>query len=357
MLKRFGIIILCLLAVVCCASFGAMAEDATPTPPPLVTPAPERLAGLTFIIDGPDPRMPMTVTYADLTDGSLRLEDLDIGTYTVTEVDPDKLLEDFTFEAENSTTTAVIEVTKGGSVTAELVNVYATATPMVTPSVVSLPVTKVWDDDNNQDGNRPGSVTVYANANGAPVASATLSEAGGWSYTFTDLPYADAEGNPITYTLSEAAVPLYESRVEGETIINTYRREVTEVSVRKVWIDNNNEARLRPTSIYCTLSNGTTVLLNEANGWSATVSGLPAYVNGQPAVYTWREQEAVGYEQIGLETSGSVTTFTNRLWQRPEEPTGGKVPPTRGNPLYVFDDYETPLGVDVVINHVGDCFE
>ena len=28
-----------------------------------------------------------------------------------------------------------------------------------------------------------------------------------------------------------------------------------------------------------------------------------------------------------------------------------------GNQFYVFDEYETPLGVEIMINHVGDCFD
>jgi len=64
------------------------------------------------------------------------------------------------------------------------------------------------------------------------------------------------------------------------------------------------------------------------------------------------------YEQTGVTTNGNATTFTNTYHRRPEEKKDETPkPPTRGNPLYVFEDYETPLGVDVVINHVGDCFE
>ena len=30
---------------------------------------------------------------------------------------------------------------------------------------------------------------------------------------------------------------------------------------------------------------------------------------------------------------------------------------TRGDSYLIIEDYGTPLGVDVVINHVGDCFD
>ena len=38
------------------------------------------------------------------------------------------------------------------------------------------------------------------------------------------------------------------------------------------------------------------------------------------------------------------------------EPKQGKKPPMSGN-LVDIEDYETPLGVEVIINHVGDCFD
>ena len=49
------------------------------------------------------------------------------------------------------------------------------------------------------------------------------------------------------------------------------------MKVRKVWSDNNNELGLRPGSITVVLSNGMSVQLSAANGWSATVTGLPKY--------------------------------------------------------------------------------
>ncbi len=379
-MKRNSILsILTILALVlCCACFGAMAEEAvpvetpspTPTLEPLVTPGPERLAGLQFIIEGPDERMPMTVTYGELENGKLQLDDLAVGTYTVTEVKPEELLEDYTFDAENSTTTTTFTVTTGENTTASLMNVYETATPTVTPTLeptpeptpappetISVPVNKVWDDNNNADGNRPASVTVYLNANGAVAANAVLNAGNGWAHTFADLARTDADGNEIVYTVSEQSVPMYETSVAGYTITNRYVPETTSVSVEKIWNDNNNAAGFRPNSIYARLSNGMVVVLNEGNGWKATVSDLPTILNGQPVSYSWTEQESLGYEQESVSISGSTTIFTNKLRQRPEPMQGEKSPPKRGDNYLMIDDYGTPLGVNVTINHVGDCFE
>ena len=379
MFKRHAFTILCILALIVCACFGAFAEEAagaeatpspTPTLGPLVTPAPDELEGLQFIIEGPDERMPMTITYGDMEDGQFKLEDLAVGTYTVREVKPDELLKDYDFQEKESITEITIEVTEDGESKATLVNSYAKPTPTVTPTPVptpeptpappemtSVPVTKIWEDNNNADGNRPDSITVYLNANGAPYATAKMNAAGGWTHTFTDLPRTDAEGKEIIYTVSEAAVPMYETSINGYTIINTYVPETTTVSVKKIWDDDGNQAKMRPKSIYCMLSDGTVVVLDESNGWSATVSGLPTVKNGEPVTYTWTEQETLGYVQAGAVTEGNTTTFINRLRKRPTPPEETEVPPTRGTPYLIIEEYGTPLGVEVVINHVGDCYE
>ena len=106
---------------------------------------------------------------------------------------------------------------------------------------------------------------------------------------------------------------LYRAEIHEYTVINRYNPPLRSVSVRKVWDDNDNEIPIRPKSIRMTLNNGTSVLLNAANGWSATVSDLPAIVNGEPAQYVWIEQEVPGYRQTGKSVNGEVTTFTNKV--------------------------------------------
>ncbi len=375
-MKKSVLFILTVLALVlCCACFGAMAEEAgvttpspTPTLEPLVTPGPERLAGLQFIVDGPDARMPMTVSYGDLVDGKLQIEGLAVGTYTVTEVQPEALLEDYTFDAENSVTTMTFEVKAGENTTASLKNVYATATPTATPApettptptpepiqLINVPVTKVWADNDNADGNRPGSVTVYLSANGTVTDTAVLDAGSGWSHTFADLPAADAEGNEIAYTVSEEKVPMYESSVSGYTITNTYVPETTELFVEKVWNDENNKYGIRPKTLYMRLSNGQVAVVSEENGWKASVT-VPAILNGQPVTYSWTEQESLGYELESVATSGTTTVFVNKVRERPQTQRED-APPRKGNTYLIIDEYGTPLGVNVVVNHVGDCFE
>jgi hypothetical protein len=223
-------------------------------------------------------------------------------------------------------------------------------------SPMDIPVIKNWDDNGNKDGNRPAAVTVRLLADGAEVASAQLTEATGWKHTFTGLPRRNGE-EKITYTITEDPVEWYRAEIKGFNIRNIYEPELTSVTVKKDWKDDENAGKVRPTSIYMTLSNGTTVLLSAANNWTATVDNLPTKLNGAPVTYTWKEQEVVGYKNTAVTADGSTTVFENTLVKVPEVPKNQVPPKTPGTPVEVFEEYETALGIPVLINHVGDCFD
>ncbi len=320
------------------------------------------IGNLTIEILGPDPRMPMTIYYSQFTNGRFELDNLVPGVYTVIERNAETLIKYYTLTTE-SITGMTLTVTAGGTAIATLFNQYA---PMPTPEpedeLIDFPVNKIWNDSNDADGNRPESITVRLYADGAEVASHVLTAAEGWSYVFEGLPRYQEDGvTEIVYTITEDAVPMYNTTIAGNTIVNDYVPEVTSVAVNKIWNDDNNAQGIRPASIAMMLSNGTetvtVVLLSEENGWTATVNDLPTIVNGQHVHYAWTEQDVLGYTLESVTQNGNSMTFTNAVWQRPENPTQGRPPKTPGNTYYVFEDYETPLGVEIVINHVGDCFD
>ena len=89
-------------------------------------------------------------------------------------------------------------------------------------------VTKVWDDNNNQDGIRPEEVKVQLYADGQAVGTAiTLNEANQWKHTFSDLAKY-ANGKEIAYTVKEVDVANgYTDKVEigndgNFTVTNTH---------------------------------------------------------------------------------------------------------------------------------------
>ena len=215
------------------------------------------------------------------------------------------------------------EVTYGGTVEVGL-----TVTNTHTPELIDIPVTKVWIDNNDQDKLRPTSITVKLLADGTPVdgKTLTLNEGNGWKGTFEDLPKYEA-GKEIVYTVREENVPTgyevtYGGTVEvGFTVTNTHTTEIIDIPVTKVWKDNDNQDKLRPTSITVTLLangspvSGKTLVLNEGNGWRGTFEDLPKFEDGEEIVYTVREENVpTGYEvtydgtvQVGFTVTNTHT--------------------------------------------------
>ena len=68
--------------------------------------------------------------------------------------------------------------------------------------------------------------------------------------------------------------------------------------------------------------------------------------------------EVLGYTLAKTTVAGSVTIFVNELHGKGDPPEGKHIPKNRrGNQYLIIQDYGTPLGVEVPINHVGDCFD
>ena len=204
---------------------------------------------------------------------------------------------------------------------------------------VDIAVKIIWNDNHNLDGNRPASVTIRLYADGVEVDSHVLTDAENWQFTFAENPRYQEDGKTeIAYTVREDAVPMYAVTIGGYSIVNDYLPEVTSVSVSKVWDDNNNSQCLRPSSITMTLSDGQkavkSVILNAANEWAAIVDNLPTVVNGQPAQYTWSEQNVLGYELKEVTQQGSLTIFCNQIWDRPDNPSSGTKPKIPGEGGY-----------------------
>ena len=216
--------------------------------------------------------------------------------------------------------------------------------------VTEATVKKVWDDADNRDGLRPGSLTV-ALSNGTEV---TLSEANGWTATVDNLPAYD-NGQKIAYTWTEVGLPEgYEltGTVENGTITtltNTHEAEVTKATVKKVWDDSDNQDGKRPESIVVALSDGTEVALSEANGWQATIENLPANRNGEAIAYTWSEVSMPeGYMLTGDTAEGTVTTLTNSYTAEQTQATVKKVWDDADN-----NDGKRPASLTVTLNADG----
>lgn len=179
-----------------------------------------------------------------------------------------------------------------------------TVTNKHVPQFDDFTVTKVWDDSNNIDGMRPDSVTIHLNGSDGSSTEATLSNAKDWKYIFKHMPLFDANGNKITYTITEDAVAGYTYTVTNEgrsfTITNSHVQETFSIPVTKTWEDNGNQDGVRPSAIHVTLmgSDGNVYEANltAAGKWKYEFKDLPRYwMEGVAIDYTLNEEAVNGY--------------------------------------------------------------
>lgn len=186
----------------------------------------------------------------------------------------------------------------------------------------SIPVTKTWEDNGNQDGVRPSAIHVILMGSDGNVYEANLTAAGKWKYEFKDLPRYWMEGVAIDYTLSEEAVDNYTYKIEGDadtgfTVTNEHIPAVTNVVVNKYWEDAANQDGVRPDSVAVTLSgsDGKTykATLTKETGFSKTFEDLPVFFNnGTKITYTVTEDAVNGYtEKITTDDTGYILSITN----------------------------------------------
>ena len=187
---------------------------------------------------------------------------------------------------------------------------------------LSIPVTKTWEDNGNQDGVRPSAIHVILMGSDGNVYEANLTAAGKWKYEFKDLPRYWMEGVAIDYTLSEETVDSYTYKIEGDadtgfTVTNEHIPAVTNVVINKYWEDAANQDGVRPDSVSVTLSgsDGKTykATLTKDGGFSETFENLPVFFNnGTKIAYTVTEDAVAGYiGKTATDDTGYVLSITN----------------------------------------------
>ena len=163
----------------------------------------------------------------------------------------------------------------------------------------SISVTKDWEDNGNQDGIRPDSVTVQLMAGTENYGNAVeLNDNNQWSHTFTDLPKYKG-GEEVVYSVAEVNVPkgytstpAVDEKTGAITITNSHTPAVKDVTVKKEWKDNNNQDGLRTGKIKVQLTadgktvEGKTAELSETNNWTVTFDKLPVKANGEAIAYS-----------------------------------------------------------------------
>lgn len=152
----------------------------------------------------------------------------------------------------------------------------------------SYVVTKVWDDNDDQDGLRPQSVTLHLLEDGVDNGrSATIGEQDGWVARFEHIPYSDGTGRKIQYSVTENPVTGYAMGIARDgtnvTVTNTHRPETTGISGTKHWEGDEDHPEARPASIrVALLADGTVAqtkrVVPDAGGrWLYEFTDLPRY--------------------------------------------------------------------------------
>ena len=190
-------------------------------------------------------------------------------------------------------------------------------------------VTKVWAnmDSDAAKANTLTSIKLQVKNGDMVVAEQVVTANEDWKHTFTELPVYDEAGNRITYTIDEVVVnaedqaklDLYDKSIENGVITNTFKpervTEKTDITMTKIWEDNNNKFNTRPDSIILTV-NGTDYKVEgtkTADSWSRTEK-LPKYdAEGKEISYTATENTVpTGYEKVS-ENGLTVTNRANEL--------------------------------------------
>ena len=199
-------------------------------------------------------------------------------------------------------------------------------------SKTSVSGTKTWNDNNDQDGKRPESITVRLYANGTEVAKKDVTAEDGWAYSFDELDKY-AEGKEINYTITEDAVDGYSTEINGYDITNTHEVEKISVSGTKIWDDNDNQDGKRPESITVRLyANGTEVAKKDvtaANGWTYSFDELDKYAEGKEINYTITEdtvdgyeKEVTGYDVTNTHVPEKITFKATKVWDDKDNQDG-----------------------------------
>ena len=200
-----------------------------------------------------------------------------------------------------------------------------------------MSISKLWNDNNDQDGIRPDNIEVQLYADGETYESVVnLDVNNNWTYTWASLPKFK-DGKEISYEVKEVNVPNgYTSKVEKNDggnfiLINSHDPATVNKIVNKLWNDNNNQDGIRPDSIQVQLfADGETIAsikLDSKNNWTHTWTALPKFKDGKEISYEVKEVNVPnGYTSkieknddgnfiiTNSHTPDTVDKAVNKLW-------------------------------------------
>ena len=198
------------------------------------------------------------------------------------------------------------------------------------PETVNVSIKSAWNDANNQDGIRPATISVQLMKDDKEEGDNINLKIDSFK-TWNNLPKY-ANGKEIKYAVTISDVSGYTKKVTGSVAdgyVAAFTHSVykTSVVVQNTWSDLDNALLTRPSSLTVQIyANGKAtskkVVLNSANKWKATVSGLNKNSAGKKIAYSAKlVKTPTGYKvTIGsISSKGTIaikntyTKFTKKL--------------------------------------------
>ncbi len=189
-------------------------------------------------------------------------------------------------------------------------------------ATINKQVVKIWEDNNNINYKRPALIELQVKKGANTVASQRVSINNDWSYTFTDLPkYEPGTETEIIYTVDESEVnqgdlKFYAKSINGDTITNTFKvpNDTKEITVTKIWNDNNDQANKRPNNITLQVKQADKVVkeqvITSAEDWKY-VFEVPKYNENVDEIrYTVDEKEIPQFYDKTINSHTITNTFT-----------------------------------------------
>ena len=191
------------------------------------------------------------------------------------------------------------------------------------PEYTDIDGVKVWDDADNQDGKRPASITVRLYADGEEIGERTVTAEDNWSWRFEHLLKERETGVKIQYQVLEDRVAEYSTSVEASEdlfhfrVTNSYTPGQISVSVLKNWDDDNEHDGLRPTEVTVHLyadgkRTDKSLRLSADSNWQGSFPDLPMMKDGEPIVYTIREDPVDAYTVLMTGNAEEGFVLSNR---------------------------------------------
>ena len=143
-----------------------------------------------------------------------------------------------------------------------------------------LQVSKIWEDNNNQDGNRPEAIYLQVKDGNTVVQEQKVDETNDWKYTFTGLPKYHTDGSIINYTIDEKEVKkgdltFYQKSINGNVITNTYTLNKESIQNPKIEKEGPAEITEVTDAITYTITYQANVTNYQGSGTLTIVDTLP----------------------------------------------------------------------------------